>query len=210
MVFHDRKDAGEQLAKLLDSYRETNALVLGIPRGGIEIGYYVAAHLNAELSVLVSKRLAYPGHEEYDFGALCEEDMIYIRENKHRLSDEVIQRVLLKNKKEIQHNISLFRNGTPLPKLKDRIVIITDDGIATGTTLIPAIRLCRALKAARIVVAVPVAGKLFDQNLTEADEVKILHQTESHKNIKQAYKTFKRLSDEEALNFLKNYPTSLS
>jgi putative phosphoribosyl transferase len=210
MIFQDRKDAGEQLAELLNEYKKMNPLVLGIPRGGIEIGYYVALNLKAELSVLVSKRLAYPGHEEYDFGAVCEKDVIYIREKKHRLSDEVIQRVLQKSKKEIEHGITIFRNGIPLPELSDRTIIITDDGIATGTTLIPAIRLCRTLKAARIIVAVPVAGKLFDKSLIEADEVKILHQTESHKNITLAYKTFKRLDDDEALAFIKNYPVSLS
>jgi len=210
MMFQNRKDAAEQLSVLLKEYKDTNAVVLGIPRGGIEIAYYLASHLNAALSVIVSKRLAYPGHEEYDFGALCEEEVVYMRGKKHEVSDDVIRNIMEKSKTEISHSIEYFRKGSSLPKLKDKTVIITDDAMATGVTLVPAIRLCRRLEAAKIIVAVPVAAKTFDKNLKEADEVKILHHAESLKNVKAAYRTFKKLSDEEALSFLCNYPVSLS
>lgn len=210
MVFQDRKDAAEQLSVLLKEYKDSNTLVLGIPRGGIEIGYYIASSLNAEFSVIVSKRLAYPGHEEYDFGALCEEEIVYMRGKKHVVSDDLIRNIMKKTKLEIDHCIDYFRKGAPLPKLKDKTVIITDDAMATGVTLVPAIRLCRRLEAAKIIVAVPIAAKTFDKNLKEADEVKILHHAESLKAIKTAYRAFKKLSDEEALSFLDNYPVSLS
>ncbi|MCW3103460.1 MAG: phosphoribosyltransferase [Bacteroidetes bacterium] len=210
MVFQNRKQAAEQLAEHLQEYKNSNAMVLGIPRGGIEIGYYLASSLNAGFSVIVSKRLAYPGHEEYDFGALCEDEIAYIRGKKHEVSDELIRKIMQKSQEEISHSVSFFRKGASLPQLKGKTVIITDDAMATGVTLVPAIRLCRRLEAAKIVIAVPVAAKTFDKNIKEADEVKILHHAESLKSLKTASQTFKKLNDEEALSFLSNYPVSLS
>jgi len=210
MVFQNRKQAAEQLAALLQEYKNSNAMVLGIPRGGIEIGYYLASALNAAFSVIISKRLAYPGHEEYDFGALCEDEIAYIRGKKHEVSDDLIRKIMQKSQEEISHSVKYFRKGAALPKLKGRTVIITDDAMATGVTLVPAIRLCRRLEAAKIVVAVPVAVKAFDKNIKEADEVRILHQAESLKSLKSASQSFRKLNDEEALTFLSNYPISLS
>lgn len=209
MIFQDRKDAGEKLAQLLGEYKKSNTVVLGIPRGGIEIGYYIASQLNAEFSVIVSKRLAYPGHEQYDFGAICEEETIYIRDT-HSLSDDLIRNIVKKSKHEIDHSIRFFRKGATLPALKGKTVIITDDGIVTGVTLVPAIRLCRKLEAEKIVVAVPVAAKTPDKNIMEADEIKVLHYSESHKHVEKAYRSFKRLNDEEAVTFIRNFPVSLS
>lgn len=209
MIFQDRKDAGQKLAKILDEYKKSNTVVLGVPRGGIEIGYYIASGLEAEFSVIVSKRLAYPGHEQYDFGAICEEETIYIRET-HSLSDDLVRNIVKKSQHDISHSIRYFRKGATLPTLKGKTVIITDDGMVTGITLVPAIRLCRKLEADKIILAIPVAAKTPDKNLMEADEIKILHHSETYKNVEKAYRSFKKLNDEEALSFLKNYPISLS
>jgi putative phosphoribosyl transferase len=127
------------------------------------------------------------------------------------LTDDIIQKIVEKGKKEIEQKIILYRGGCPLPVVKDRVIIIADDGISSGITLIPAIRLCRKLGAARIVVAVPVAGKIFDPLLrTEADEIIIVHQPELFCNIEQAYKSFKTLSESEIFTFLTNHPVILS
>lgn len=211
MVFKNRKDAGEKLAPLLEDYKNSNALVLGIPRGGVEIAYYIAAHLQVELSVLISKKLSYPGHEEYGFGAICEDNIVYLDGERHLLTDDIIQKIIEHGKKDILNKIHLYRAGRSLPVIKDRTVILADDGISSGITLIPAIRLCRKLKAAKIVVAVPVAGKIFDPLLKqEADEIKIVHQPELFCNIDQAYKSFQTLSENETLSFLNNQPVFLS
>lgn len=211
MVFKNRKDAGQKLAPLLDDYKNTNALVLGIPRGGVEIAYYIATHLNAELSVIISKKLSYPGHEEYSFGAICENNIVHLDGERHLLTDDIIQKIVEQGKKEIQNRILVYRAGMPLPTIKNRTVILADDGISSGITLIPAIRLCRELNAAKIVVAVPVAGKVFDPLLKEeADEIKIVHQPELFCNVNQAYKSFHTLSETEILSFLKNQPVFLS
>jgi putative phosphoribosyl transferase len=210
MLFKNRKDAAERLSALLTDYKNNNSLVLGIPRGGIEIGYYIASALNSEFSAIVSKRLAYPGHEEYDFGAICEEEIVYIRGKKHLVSDEIVRNIMDKTKHDISRSINFFRKGAPLPALKGRTVIITDDGIVTGATLVPAIRLCRRLEASKVIVAVPVAAKTHDKNLKEADEIKILHHTDSLKKLEDLYHNFKKLSDDEAAAFLKDYPVSLS
>jgi putative phosphoribosyl transferase len=210
MVFENRKDAGKKLAPLLDDYKESNPLILGIPRGGIEIAYYIAAHLKAELSVIISKKLTYPGYEEYGFGAICEQELLYLDTERSLPPDEVIQKMIEKEKKEIQRKIIMYRGGLPLPEIKDRTIILTDDGIASGITLIPAIRLCRKLNAAKIIVAVPVAGSIFNPHLKEADEIIIVHQPEIFCNINQAYKCFQTLDEDEIFSFLYNNPVILS
>jgi putative phosphoribosyl transferase len=210
MVFKNRKDAGSKLAPMLENFKNEKTLVLGIPKGGVEIAYYIAAHLEVELSVIISQKLSYPGHEEYGFGAICEGEVVYINGERHLLTDAIIQKIIEKTKKEIQRKTFLYRGGSSLPLIKDRTVILADDGISSGVTLVPAIRLCRKLEAAKIVVAVPVAGKIFDPLLKEADEIIIVHQPELFCNINQAYKSFQTLSETEILSFLNNHPVFLS
>jgi putative phosphoribosyl transferase len=201
--FRNRKDAGEKLGSLLDKFKGSNALVLGIPRGGVEVAYYIAQYIQAELSVIISKKLSHPKQEEFGFGAVSEENELYLPNENFGFSREVTDEIIEDRKREINRRIQEFRQGEPLPEMRGRTVLLIDDGIATGVTLVPAIRVCRKHKASRIVVASPVSGKTYDRHLKEADELYIYVQPEGFFSVIQVYDDFMQLTDEEVQFFLK-------
>lgn len=206
-MFKDRKDAALQLAAALEKYRGTNALVLGIPRGGAETAYYVAQHLHCELSLLVSRKLGHPSNPEYAVGALAEDGTIYLNpEVRGELSPETIDELAQKQRAEIVRRIQVLRNGAPLPPMKNRVVILVDDGIATGATLYAAITMCKKGGAARIVVAAPVSGPDKKRELLdEVDEVVVLETPSHYRAVSQAYEAFYNLTDEEAREFMQRW-----
>lgn len=203
-MFKDRKDAGMQLGRALERYKNQDVLVLGIPRGGAETAYYVAKHLNADLSLVVTRKLGYPSNPEAAFGAIAEDGSIYISDAaKQELSSEEMNEVLMRQKEEIQRRIETLRRGRPLPQLSGRTVIIADDGIATGATLFATIALCKKHKAARIVVASPIAGKRMESILRSmVDDYVILEIPPFYSAVSQGYEDFSNLTDEEALGFM--------
>lgn len=202
-MFADRKDAAIKLAGALEGYRGKNALVLGIPRGGAETGYYVAMALNAEFSLLVSRKLGHPYNPEYAFGAIAEDGSTYLSPHAKELSQETIEEVVTEQKKEIERRIQALRKGKPLPEMKGRIVLLVDDGIATGATIFAAIEMCRKKQAAKIVVAAPVSGQEMEEKLASmVDEVVILEKPEVYFAVSQAYQSFYNLSDEDAVGFM--------
>jgi predicted phosphoribosyltransferase len=201
--FVNRKDAAERLADILADFKEKNAIVLGIPRGGVEIAYYVATALKLDWSVVISKKLPYPGKEEYGFGAVTEEDISFVNRERISLPETTISSIIEDRKKEVVRRVQLYRKNNPLPDMAGKIVIIVDDGIATGVTLIPVIQLCRKKQALKVVIASPVSGKDYDKELKQADEIRVLFQPDVYSGVGQAYQNFEQLSDEKVLEFLK-------
>nr|WP_304608427.1 phosphoribosyltransferase family protein [Pontibacter anaerobius] len=206
-MFKDRKDAALQLAKALDTYKDSGAIVLGIPRGGAETAYYVAKHLGAELSMLVSRKLGHPSNPEYAVGAIAEDGSIYLNPKAQSgLSEETINKLEEQQQKEIERRIQFLRKGEPLPELKGKTVLLVDDGIATGSTVFAAIKLCRNKGAAKIVVAAPVSGREKKRELLEeADEVVILETPDLYTGVSQVYYNFYNLTDQEALEFMERW-----
>ena len=158
-MFKDRKDAGRQLALRLQRYKDTDALILAIPRGGMELGYEVAKALHCDLSMIICRKLPYPHNPESGFGAIAEDGSVFIYEAATGdLSDAEIEDIRQAQQQEIKRRIEVLRGGRPLPSLQDRTVILIDDGIAMGSTMHAAVQMCRNSGASRIVIAVPVAG----------------------------------------------------
>ena len=211
-TFRDRKDAGEQLAMALEKYKNQNPLVIGIPRGGVETAYYVAKYLNAELTLIVTRKLGYPEDPEFAFGALAEDGSMYLSKMATvNLSEEARNEVIEKQKVEILRRIQKLRGGKPLPEIKGRTVIIVDDGIATGATLFATIMLCQNKKAGKIVVAAPVSGYEMLETLAEiVDDVVILENPYDYHAVSQVYDHFYTLTDEEALEFLEKWQKEFS
>jgi putative phosphoribosyl transferase len=207
IVFKNRKDAAERLALKLLKYQDKNALVLGVPRGGIEIAYHVARFLNGELSVIVSKKLPHPLYPEYGIGAISEEGFLHVNENVD-VPENILQPIINNIKNEINRRVALYRKGEPLPEMTKRTVMLLDDGIATGVTLIPAIDLCRKHGAQKIIVAAPVSGKQFSEEIYRADDVIIFQQPDSFQGVGQFYEDFLQLTDQDVLSFLENNPDS--
>lgn len=208
-MFNDRKDGGEKLGKALEKYRFHNVLVLGIPRGGVETAYYVAKHLNADFSFVVTRKLGYPINPEVAFGAVAEDGSYFMFDHADRnLSPETIQTVVEREKREITRRIKTLRKGKSLPDMKARTVIIVDDGIATGATLFATINLVKNHKAGRIIVAVPVAGGSMKKTLQmKVDEVVILHTPPFYHAVSQGYASFHNLTDEAVLEIMNKWET---
>jgi putative phosphoribosyl transferase len=206
-VYVDRHDAGFEVGKMLEEkYRDKNVLVLGIPRGGVVIAYEIASILNAELSVVVTKKLPHPLQEELAIGAAAEDGSTYLTAIARGVRDETVKKIVQAQEQEIQSRISRFRGGRPLPEMSDRIVIIADDGIATGSTIVPAIKLCKKKRASRVIVAAPVSGQRYVPEIDElADEVVIAEQPRAFFAVGQVYDDFHHMSDEEVVGLLNEF-----
>ena len=211
-MFIDRKDGGIQLAEALEKYRNKGVIVLGIPRGGAETAYYVAKYLNAEFSLLVSRKLGFPDNPEAAFGAIAEDGSTYLNSRALQyLPQETINASIDIQKQEIERRITQLRQGKPLPDLKGKIVILVDDGIATGATIFAAITMCKKQKAKKVIVATPISGLDTATYLEEkADEVVILEKPEDYWAVSQGYEYFYNLSDTEVLKIMQKWQKEVS
>ncbi|MBD3335941.1 MAG: phosphoribosyltransferase [Candidatus Eisenbacteria bacterium] len=203
-MFDDRRDAGLRLGEKLQSYRESSPIVLAIPRGGVEISDEVSRALDAELSLIISRKLPMPGNPETGFGAIAEDGSRYIVPDAGMLiSQGVIQQTVKEQKAVIEKRKRVLRGGRPLPDLDERTAILVDDGIAMGSTMRAAVCCCRNRKAARVVVAAPVTGAAVRDEMRKiADDVVILETPPNFRAVAQVYRNWSDVSDEEVLEIL--------
>jgi predicted phosphoribosyltransferase len=203
-MFRDRGDAGRKLGEALQAYKESDPLILAIPRGGVEVGYEVAKALGADFSLLICRKLPYPDNPESGFGAIAEDGSLYINEAAAAaVPNTLIERIIQQQIEEIQRRIERLRNGKPLPKIKGRTVILVDDGIAMGSTMHAAVALCRKQGAKKIIVAVPVAGHHAIQAFRElADGIIALESPSHFYAVAQVYENWYDVSDEEVLEIM--------
>jgi len=203
-MFANREDAGNKLGKTLKKFKPEKPLILGIPRGGIEVGYYAALQLNSDFDAIIVRKLGYPQQPEAAFGALAEDGSLYLDPWSDKyLNKEIIENVITKEKREIERRIKKYRGGKDLPSLNDRVVILVDDGIATGATVFAAIAMCRKQAPRQLVVAAPVSGVSRLSKLEEeVDEVIIPQKKEQFYAVSQEYREFSNLSDQEVMHFM--------
>ena len=203
-MFKDRKDAGEQLALALAKYKDKDVTVLGIPRGGVEVGYYVARSLHARFSMVVARKLPFPDDPESGFGAIAEDGSTFLIERAaQRVPEKEIKAIQKAQKLEILRRVKTLRKGRPLPELKNKTVILVDDGIAMGATMRAAILLCRDKRAEKIVTAVPVAGEDVAAEIAEiVDELVVLETPVLFQAVAQVYEHWYDVSDQEVLGIM--------
>ena len=205
-MFKDRFDAGKQLAKKLMKYKgKKNTIIFGIPRGGIEIGFQISKILKLPLDAIITKKLGYPGNEEYAIGAvglgkeyILSENMVegsrisqdYIDEEVERLNESIKKRYKTYKKKKI-------------PQIKNKTIIIVDDGIATGNTIKLSVLLLKKQKPKKIILAIPVAPKEAVKMLEEfVDELICLSTPINFFAIGQFYENFTQVSDKQVIEYL--------
>ena len=203
-MFLNREDAGNKLAKALKEYKLKHPLVLGIPRGGVEVGYHVAIELNIDFDIIVIRKLGHPQQPEAAFGALAEDGSLYLDPwSKKYLTKDMIENVIAREKKEIRRRIKTYREGEEMPDFKDRTINLVDDGIATGSTVFAAINMCRKLNPRKLIVAAPVSARSQVSKLAvKVDEVVVLDKKRNLMAVSQAYKNFANLSDNEVTHFM--------
>src|SRR5690625_4291340 len=158
--FSDRVDAGRQLAGLLEGRVGPDAIVLALPRGGVPVAAEVARHLQLPLDVLLVRKLGVPGHEELAMGAIASGGVRVFNEDlllRLAIEREHVTRVEEAEQRELKRREQAYRSDRPFPVLKDREILLVDDGLATGASMRAAIEALRQFQPARILVAVPVA-----------------------------------------------------
>jgi putative phosphoribosyl transferase len=208
MIFRDRTDAGRELATRLKHYADrTDVLVLALPRGGVPVAYEVARELKAPLDVFLVRKLGVPGHEEVAIGAIASGGLRVLNEdivNYLRISDEVIEATGEAEQRELERREQIYRANRPLSDVKDRVVILIDDGLATGSTMRAAVASLRLKKPKRIVVAVPVSSPETCEELrSEVDEIICVATPEHFQGVSLWYDDFSQTSDEEVQALLK-------
>lgn len=203
-MFEDRKDAGIKLGRALEKYRNKGVVVLSIPRGGAEVGYHVARHLNARFSIVVARKLPFPDNPEGGFGAIAEDGSTFILPRASRwLPKETIARIMEEQKQEIERRITALRKGRPLPDIEGKTVILVDDGIAMGSTMRATISMCKNKKAGKIVVAVPVAGREVAQQIEQlVDGIIVLEKPMFFRAVAQVYRNWYDVPDSEVLEIM--------
>ena len=206
-MFKDRREAGQKLADALKSYKNESPLLLALPRGGVEVGYYVAQELGYDFSILVCRKLGYPEQPEAAFGAIAEDQVIYLNPNHLRfLSNDLIRHVKEYESNEIKRRVEVYRKGEQIPELAGRTIILVDDGIATGATIMAAVEYCKRHQAEKIVIAAPVSGKYQKQVLSKvADELVILETPENFRAVSQGYQNFSEVTDRDVIRYLELY-----
>lgn len=204
--FLDREDAGRRLATRLSAYASAHPIVLGLPRGGIPVAYEVARALRAPLDVWVARKVGVPWHPELGVGAVAEGGYVYTSPEIAEymgLSEAELQSAVQSRQREVEERVRLFRGNRAAPNLRDRTVILVDDGIATGGTVRAATRSIRAQNPKRIVLAVPVATPEAVAELgTEVDDVLALLTPAGLYAIGLWYEDFTPVSDDEVVRLL--------
>jgi predicted phosphoribosyltransferase len=206
-MFKDRKDAGQKLALALEAYKDQAAIVLAIPRGGVEVGYYVARYLNADFSIIIARKLPFPDNPEAGFGAIAEDGSTFIIDYfLGALPPHTIERIKHRQQQEIKRRIAALRKDNPLPDLAGRTVILVDDGIAMGSTMRSAIMFCRNKQAAKIVVASPVTGPATARQLANlVDELVILEKPSFFRAVADIYENWYDVPDAEVIRLMEKW-----
>jgi putative phosphoribosyl transferase len=206
-TFRDRRDAGRVLAGELAQYRgRDRLLVLGLARGGVPVGWEVAAALNADFDVFLVRKLGVPQWPELAMGALASGGGVVMNDHvlsSLRISDEQVREVVDRETAELHRRERAYRGGRAVTDPRGRSVIVVDDGIATGASILAAVRAVRAAGAAAVVVAVPVAPRSVCQLLAEeADDVVCATMPDHFEAVGHAFADFRQISDEQVRDLL--------
>jgi len=207
MLFLDRTDAGRRLAQALAHYRgRRDVVVLGLPRGGVPVAAEVAGALGAPLDVLVVRKLGVPGQPELAIGAIASGGLRYVNSRIVALTGlqaSEIEAIVRVESQELERRERRYRAGWPPLDVAGKSIIVVDDGLATGATMIAATDALRMLHPARIVVAVPTApSQTIDTLRSHADEIVCLDQPEPYFGVGQWYQDFRQIGDDEVVALL--------
>lgn len=205
-VYQNRRDAGEVLANELTSYRDQDVVVLGLPRGGVPVGWEVARALHAPLDVFLVRKLGVPQWEELAMGALASGGGVVINDQLVRslgIGDEAIQAAIARETEELNRRERVYRGDRAPIEIAGKTVILVDDGIATGASMLAAVRAVRAQEPARVVIAVPVGPASACRQLTrEADDVVCAAMPPGFEAVGQVFVDFHQVTDDEVRELL--------
>jgi putative phosphoribosyl transferase len=206
-LFRDRIHAGRVLAQQVQSVvLDQDAVVLGLPRGGVPVAFEIAEALHADLDVILVRKIGVPGQEELAMGAIASGGTRVLKQSlieQLQISTDIIERLTARERQEIDRRERLYRGGRPALPIRDRTVILVDDGLATGASMLAAVRAVRLQKPRRIIVAVPVASREACEEFREyVDDVICAQTPEPFYAVGVWYEDFSQTSDAEVSQLL--------
>ena len=200
-MFRDRLEAGLLLAAKLKKYKNDPGLILAVPRGGVPVAYAVAKELGFPIEVILTKKIGHPLNKEYAIGAASLTDYFIVAHDN--ITEEYIEQELQRVRIRLQEMYTRFMGDKEPENLKGKTVIVIDDGIATGNTLMGTINVLRKSNPGKIVIGVPVASKSAVEKLSkEVDEVVAVLIPEEFYGVGAFYEDFEQVSDEEVMFYL--------
>lgn len=207
MIFKDRIDAAQKLAKKLEWIKKENPIILAIPRGGVVTGDVIAKTLGLSLDIIVSRKVGAPYNPELAIGAVAHDGSFFPNSDlinalgipKNYLDEQIAEQL-----KEIEHRLVKFRGRTDYD-LKDKTVVLVDDGIATGATVFVALGWIKKQKPKRTIVAVPVGPRDTIERLSKMAEVVVLHDPEIFGAVGEFYKFFDQVDDYQVAEIMSSY-----
>ena len=207
MIFKNRREAGMRLASKLLHYKDRkDVLVLALPRGGVVVGFEIANLLHCPLDMIIIRKIGFPGQPELAIGAVSETGTVVLNEDiisTHDVTTDYIEREILKQKKEISRRMSVYRSGKSIPQLEEKIIILVDDGVATGATMKAAISTLKREKISKLVVALPVSSQEAEIEIKKTvDEWVCLETPELFMAISHYYQDFTQVNDNEVIELL--------
>ena len=201
MFFKNRFDAAAQLAPLLGKYKQQDAVIMAIPRGGVPLGYYLARYLDLPLDLLMAKKLGHPANPEYAIGAVTLEGSI--AEDCRDIPEKYILEETKRIREQLRARYKQFMGDKEPVDIKGKIVIVTDDGIATGRTILSVIKILRNKQPAKVVVAVPVSSEQAAERISHVvDEFICLQTPYPFFAIGNFYEDFSQVEDHEVIRLL--------
>lgn len=210
-MFLNRQEAGKCLAQALKRYRWRNdVVVLALPRGGVPVAAEVAKFLEAPLDWLAVRKLGVPGLKEFAMGAIAEGGEYFLDHAlvaKLRISEELVRDVFKAERQELERRQTAYRKQQPAPELKNKVVVLVDDGLATGATMQAAVRAVKARHPRCVIVAVPVSSRSAQQELRpQVDEFVTVLVPDTFRAVGNWYQEFPQVADEEVISILHHSP----
>ena len=201
MIFQNRIEAGLLLADKLKNYQAGTGLVLAIPRGGVPVAYAVAKELGLPIELILTKKIGHPTNKEYAIGAASLTD--YFTIPHENVTEEYIQAEIVRIRTRLKEMYKIFMVDQQPADLQGKTVIIIDDGIATGNTLLGTIQLLRKSKPGKMIIAVPVASRSAVNKLAkEVDEIVVVYVPDQFYGVGAFYEDFEQVTDEEVIYYL--------
>ena len=207
MRFKNRQHAGELLLERLSKYRNTQPLVLAVPRGAVPMAALIAKNLGGDLDLILVRKIGAPFNSEYAMGAVDEEGNVLLNESAryYQIPQELMEEEIQQETDRIKKQRMLYTSGRKIFEVKDRTIILVDDGIVTGSTLLAAIHFLKSKGAKKVIVAAPVSSLQAARKLQQAcDEFICLEEPEDFQAVGQFYRDFSQVSDEEVIEIMKH------